>query len=158
MRIGGFIFACFICVVGCGLPVPASFFTAGTSAGPGELAYQDAEILIYLLPVAKETRAHGSDVIWERQTSPTLNQSDYFVFCVADARPNPSGSSTIGYFAVNKRNAEVWEWVVGETERNAVTSTEIEGVQKIIRRAHHIDHGTVQKYSLRPIYLGIGSR
>ena len=151
MRIGAFMLACFVCAVGCGLPAPSLLSSARIPAGPEELAYHDAEILIYLLPVAKETRARGSDIIWERESSPKLNQSDYFVFWVMNARPNPYGSSTIGYFAVNKHNADVRE--CGEDEP-AVTSPEIEGVQKILRRAHRIDQETAQKYRSRPIYLG----
>jgi hypothetical protein len=137
-------------LLACSLATPSLLSRCPVPAEPEQLAYHEAEILIYLLPVAKETRARGSDIIWERESSPRENQSDYFVFWVMNARPNPYGSSTIGYFAVNKHNADVRE--CGEDEM-VVTSPEIEGVQKILRRAHHIDQGTVQKYRYRPTYL-----
>jgi hypothetical protein len=163
MKIRAFMLACFVSAVGFGLPAPSLLFRGPTPAGPEELAYHDAEILIYLLPVAKETRARGSDIAWERESSPRLNQNDYFVFWVMNARPNPYGSSTIGYFAVNKHNADVWECGGGEADRVAVASPEIQGVQRILREALHMDQGTVQKYRFRPIDLdtkrrGAGSR
>jgi hypothetical protein len=160
MRIRAFMLACFVCAVAFGLPAPSQLSRGRTPPGPEQLAYHDAEILIYLLPVAKETRARGSDIAWERESGPSVNQDDYFVFWVTNARQNPYGSSTIGYFAVNKHNADVRQ--CGEDEP-AVTSPETEGVQKILREALHIDQGTVQKYRFRPIDLdtkrrGAGTR
>jgi len=153
MRIGAFMLACFVWAVGFASPAPSLLSRGPFPAGPEQLSYHDAEILIYLLPVAKETRARGADISWERQSSPRLNQSDYFVFWVTNARPNPYGSSTIGYFAVNKHTADLWECGGDEIDREAVTSAEIEGVQKILREANHIDQATVQKYRSRPINL-----
>jgi len=154
MRIGTFMLTCFVCALGVGSSAPSLLSRGPFPAGPEQLAYHDAEILIYLLPVAKETRSRGSDVSWERESSPRLNQSDYFVFWVMNARPNPYGSSTIGYFAVNKHTADIWE-CGGDEEINKgpVKSPEIEGVQKILREAHHIDQQTVHKYRSRPIDL-----
>jgi hypothetical protein len=153
MRIGAFMLACFICAVGFRSPAASSLPRGPSPAAPEQIAYHDAEILIYLLPVAKETRARGSDISWERQSSPRLNQSDYFVFWVTNARPNPYGSSTIGYFAVNKHTADVWECGGDGIDTEAVTSPEIVGVQKILREANHIDEASVQKYRSRPIDL-----
>ncbi len=154
MRICALVLACSVCAVSLGSPAPSLLSGGPIPAGPEQLAYHDAEILIYLLPVAKETRSRGSDIAWERELSARLNQSDYFVFWVTNARPNPYGSSTIGYFAVNKRTADVWECGgSGETDRGPLKSLEMEGVQRILRKAYHIDQQTVQKYRSRPINL-----
>jgi hypothetical protein len=157
--------ACFVCAVAFGLPAPSQLSRGRIPPGPEQLAYHDAEILIYLLPVAKETRARGSDIAWERESNPSLNQDDYFVFWVMNARPNPYGSSTIGYFAVNKHNADVRDCGGDQPAGGGppVTAPEIEGVQKILREALHIDQGTVLKYRSRPIDLdtkprGAGTR
>ncbi len=147
MRIVACLAACVISLM-CWRVVPA-FSSAGEApvAKPQEIAYHEAEILIYLLPVAKELRAGGMDVSWERQTSAKLNQEDYFVFWVVNARRVSNGSVTVGYFAVNKHTADVWDSDLKEL----VTSPEIKGVQKILRRAHRIDDHAIEEYRARPI-------
>ena len=50
------------------------------------------------------------DVGWELQTSPKLNQRDFYTYWVVNSkRPNVEGSVTVGYFSVNKHTAEVWD-------------------------------------------------
>jgi len=111
------------------------------------LGLHEAEILIYLLPDAHEVRKQGMDVGWELQTGSDFNQKDFFVFWVVNAkRPNVNGSVTLGYYAVNRHTADVWVDVVN----GFVVSKELEGVQRILRRAHHIDEATIAMYrSLR---------
>jgi hypothetical protein len=115
---------------------------------PEEIAPCEAEILIYLLPEAQELRKQGMDIGWELQTSDKLNQRDFYTFWVINSkRPNTAGSVTVGYFSVNKHTAEVWD----TNSDRVVGAAEIEGVQRILRRAHHIDEETLHKFgSLRP--------
>ena len=77
------------------------------------------------------------DIGWELQTSDKLNQRDFYTFWVINSkRPNTAGSVTVGYFSVNKHTAEVWD----TNSDRVVGAAEIEGVQRILRRAHHIDN------------------
>lgn len=115
-----------------------------------QIAPYEAEILIYLLPQAQELRKQGMDVGWELQTSPKLNQRDFYTYWVVNSkRPNVEGSVTVGYFSVNKHTAEVWD---DNNEKVKVPDAgELEGVERILRRAHHIDEETLHKFSsLRP--------
>jgi len=112
---------------------------------------EEAEILIYLLPQARELRRQGMDIGWELQTSTKFNQEDFFVFLVANTkRSYANGSVSVGYFAVNKHNAEIWSLDINRF----VSSQGIRGVQKIIRSAHHIDEAVIRRYhSRRPDIL-----
>jgi len=125
------------------------------SAGPladsfkaESITLYEAEVLIYLLPEAHEVRSQGMDVGWEQQQSPSLNLDDFFVFWVVNAkRKDVHGSVTIGFFSVNKHTADIWDNDLGDF----VVTPELQGVQRILREAHHIDEGTVQKFhSQRP--------
>jgi hypothetical protein len=113
---------------------------------PELIALHEAEILIYIMPVAQEVRKQGWDIGWELQTSTDLNQEDYFVFWVVNPkRPNVNGSVTIGYYSVNKHTADIWDDNFGKF----IEGAELEGVQAILRRAHHIDEATIQQYRSR---------
>lgn len=113
---------------------------------PEPIALYEAEILVYIMPAAQGVRKQGWDVGWELQTSPDLNQEDYFVFWVVNSkRPNVVGSVTIGYYGVNKRTADVWDDNFGKF----VEGKELKGVQAILRRAHHIDEATIRQYRSR---------
>lgn len=122
--------------------------TPPLAAPSGEIALHEAEILIYLLPQAQELRSQGMDIGWELQTSPKLKQKDFYSFWVVNSkRPNVQGSVTVGYFSVNKHTAEVWS----NDKEKTVSSAELEGVEKILRMAHHIDDATLRKFgSLHP--------
>lgn len=115
---------------------------------PERIALHEAEILIYLLPQAQELRNQGMDIGWELETSPEVNQQNFYTFWVVNSkRPNVQGSVTIGYFSVNKHTAEVWD----DDREKLVSSSELEGVQRILRQAHHIDESTLRRFSpLRP--------
>jgi hypothetical protein len=107
---------------------------------------EEAEILIYLLPQAEQLRTEQMDIGWELQTSAQLNQADFFVFWVVNnKRPNVKGSVTVGYFAVNKHTAEIYNM---NSDRD-ISTPEIDGVQKIIRKARSIDQATINRYHSR---------
>ena len=122
--------------------------TAKVATSPEQIDSHEAEILIYLLPEAQELRKRGMDVEWELQASSKLNQRDFYTYWVFNSkRPNVEGSVTVGYFSVNKHTADVWD----DDNENVVDVVELEGVERILRRAHHIDKETLQKFSsLRP--------
>ncbi len=113
---------------------------------PSLITLHEAEILIYLIPEAHELRKQGMDVGWELETGSGMNQEDFYIFSVANVkRRRVHGSAGVGFFAVNKHTADVWDAVAGEL----VTSSELEGVQRILRKAHLVDSATISKYSGR---------
>jgi hypothetical protein len=113
---------------------------------PELINIEEAEFLIYLLPEAQELRSQGMDISWELETSADLNQADFYVFWVINPkRKHHEGSVTVGYFGVNRHNAEVWS-----LDSNGLLSTpELEGAQRIIRQARSITETVVQQYHLR---------
>jgi hypothetical protein len=139
----------------CGLIVTLSAFagfrlaaqSAPHAALPEQIAPYEAEILIYVLPQAQELRKQGMDVGWEQDMSPKLNQRDFYTYWVVNSkRPNVEGSVTVGYFSVNRHTAEVWN-----DNNEQVDTSELAGIERILRRAHHIDEETLHKFSsLRP--------
>lgn len=114
---------------------------------PEPIAVHEAEILLYLLPAAKEMRREGIEIEWKLQTDLKSNQKDYYVFWDQIDVPDGTGSDVAGYYAVNKHTGDVWDLI---SDRIALT-TEIEGVQRILRRAHGIDENTIEKYRSRSI-------
>jgi len=110
------------------------------------LSATEARILVYVSPVGERLRASGSDIAMEQQTSAQLNQADYYYFWVYNAKRQSNGSVTIGYYAVNKHTADVWDTV----EQKRISSRLMVGVQRIIRESHHIDEDTMGKYRSRP--------
>jgi hypothetical protein len=110
------------------------------------LSATEARILVYVSPVGEGLRASGSDIAMEQQTSAQLNQADYYYFWVYNAKRQSNGSVTIGYYAVNKHTADVWDTV----EQKRTSSKLMVGVQRIIRESHHIDEDTMEKYRSRP--------
>ncbi len=130
---------------------PALPRVAASPSDARPLSLEEAEILIYLLPEAHELRRQSMDVSWELENGEKLNQSDFFIFWVTNAkRPHHEGSVTVGHFGINKHNAEIWS-----LDGNQFVSTpEIEGAQKIIRRANSMDQSVIQQYhSRRPDIL-----
>jgi hypothetical protein len=117
--------------------------TTADSCRPSELKKYEAEILIYLTPEASEARKAGEKVSWELQSSVKLNQNDFFVFYLYNVGAPESSSPTIGYFAVNKHTAEVWNM----NSKELLHSAELLSVGEIFRRGHCIDEQTVRSYS-----------
>ena len=117
-----------------------------TPAQPQLIALYEAEILIYLLPEAHEVRRQGMEIGWELQANPAYNLEDFYVFWIVNAkRPRVHGSVTIGFFGVNKHTADVW----AEGIERFVVTPELVGVQGILRKSHHIDEATIEKYRSR---------
>src|SRR5579863_6456895 len=107
----------------------------------------EAEIEIYVLPVGESERQKGLDIAMEAQTSAQLDQENYYYFWVYNVKREQSeGPVTVGYYAVNKHTAEVWD----TNEKKQISSKLISGVQGIIRESHHIDKGTTERYHSRP--------
>jgi len=109
-----------------------------------KISLHEAEILIYLLPAAVEVRRQGMDVAWELQDSDAYNQKDFYIFWVYNKDRTGTASVTIGYFAVNKHKADVWDLVFD----SLVQGKEIERVQTILRRAHAITEDTVRRFRM----------
>jgi len=111
------------------------------------LTATEARVLVYISPVGEKLRASGLDIAMEQQTSPQLNQANYYYFWVYNAKRRQSaGSVTIGYYAVNKHTGQIWD----TDEKKEISSKLVRGVQAIIRRSHHIDEATTEKYANRP--------
>ena len=135
-------------------------FPPGSNGGAAKdnaatvLELHEAEILIYVMPASTRTRADGFEVGWEQTTGPTLNQKDYYYFWVYNAtRHNPNGSVTIGNFAVNKHTADVLD--DDASPAVLLDSKELRGVQRILRRAHHIGQDQIKRYRHCPVeYVG----
>ncbi len=109
---------------------------------PETITLPEAEILVYLLPDSHDVRAQGMEVAWVQDTGPELNHKDYFYFFVYNAKRQYAASVTIGHFAVDKHTGEVWDSVLWEKR----SSPEIEGVQRIIRKAHAIGPDVLEKF------------
>lgn len=97
--------------------LPSLFLTIESAIAKGvtpptvasEISIVEAEILLYVSPIAERVRANNSDIAMELQTSAKLNQDDYYFFWVYDSVRHSNGSVTVGYYAVNKHTAEVWD-------------------------------------------------
>ena len=137
--------------LGLALVLLGALHATGDRAGPSDnvstLSAVEARILVYISPVGQRQREQGTDIAMEAQSSAQLNQADYYYFWVYDAkRREPSGSVTVGYYAVNRHTADVWDADL----REPVSSRVLSGVQAIIRESRHIDRGTIEKYRSRP--------
>jgi len=125
------------------LSVPGPWTEASTGATP--LTQAEARILLYVSPAGQRLRDRGLDIAMELQTSEKLNQADYYYFWVYDSKKRSNGSVTVGYYAVNKHTADLWD-----TETKARISSElVSGVQRIVRESHHIDQTTIAEYRKR---------
>lgn len=96
-----------------------------------ELTKYDAEILLCLLPASMALRHKGRSVAWEEQTSSAMNRKDFYVFYVYDASASVNSSPTVGYFAINKHTAEVWN--IGAVD--FVQSDDLLAVQRRVAHA-----------------------
>jgi hypothetical protein len=139
---------CILAIVSLVIPKKAVSQPSQTSSSPEPIALYEGQILIYLLPQGRELRNQGMDIGSELQTNEKLNQRDFYTFQVFNSkRADVHGSTTIGYFSVNKHTAEIWD----DDNQKQVSTAELEGIQKILRQAHDIDASTVRKFgTLRP--------
>ncbi|HZR30948.1 MAG TPA: hypothetical protein VFA76_03725 [Terriglobales bacterium] len=96
-----------------------------------KISVRDAEILLYLMPVADELRAEEMDVGWKREPGVEEYRQGAYAFRLENARRyNPNGSVTIGYFLVDKCTGIIRQDETGEV----VTSPMVRGVQRIMTR------------------------
>jgi hypothetical protein len=116
-----------------------------TPCQPSELTKYDAEVLLYVLPASVNVRHAGGKEGWEEQTSSALNHRDFFVFYVYDLSTPDSASPTVGYFAINKHTAEVWD--IGAKE--FLQSEDLLAIQRILRHGHCVDDKTLKVYTSR---------
>jgi hypothetical protein len=101
---------------------------AAAESNCAAISSRDAEILIYLMPVADQLRAEGMDIGWERQPTIEKQNPGAYAFWVYNSRRPSDGSITIGYYLVNKCTGVVREDETGEV----VTSPVMERVRKIM--------------------------
>ena len=123
---------------------PERAFSVSTRT-PSTIAVHEAEILVYLLPASFVVRAQGMEVGWEFLDHESYNHEDYFVFWVMNATRKHVGSVLIGFFAINKHTADVWDIEI----REMVEGKELAFVQSILRRAHNIDEETINTFRAR---------
>lgn len=109
---------------------------------PEVISLTDAEILIYLLPQARDVRNQGGEISWKLESGVSQNTRDFYNFWVVGPLKPGEASNTIGYFSVNKQTAEIWNAVLGKR----ISDEEVQGVQKILREGHHIDAQTLNRY------------
>jgi len=114
---------------------------------PKDLSLSEAKILVFASPFAEALRRTGTDIGVELQTSSELNQADYYYFWVYNAkRVHSGGSVTVGYYAINKHTADVWNVDTGRRESGRLLGD----IQTVMRDAHAIEKSAVQRYQSNP--------
>ena len=104
-----------------------------------KLTRTEAEILVYLMPAAKQLRTHGFDVGWEIRGD---EDSFHFSFYNSKRKCKEGCSVMVGNYTVNALTA-----VVSDDDLNKVVSNqEMCGVEAILRRAHHIPQNVLQHH------------
>lgn len=104
---------------------------------------EEAEILIYAMPGAQAERENGKDVACTPETNKEYDHENFYYFwVVGTGEAHHEGSITLGYFAVNKHTSDIWEYATMEH----IQSAQLLGIQKIIRKYHHIDEAVLKKY------------
>lgn len=120
---------------------------SGANETQKDLSLSEAKILVFASPFAENLRRTGTDIGVELQTSSKLNQADYYYFWVYNAeRVHSGGSATVGYYAINKHTADVWNVDTGKRESGKLLGD----VQAIMRDAHAIGKSVVQRYQSSP--------
>jgi hypothetical protein len=107
----------------------------------------EAKIVIFVSPIAEEIRRKGMDIGVELQSSSQLNQNNFYYFWVYNnKRTDLGGSVTIGYYAVSKYTADVWN-----VDSSQLVSGGLLGdIQAILRAEHGIDESVVKRYQSSP--------
>ncbi len=101
----------------------------------------EAQILLYVTPIANRVRASGGDVGMDLESRANAPGEDFYYYQLRDAKA-PRRGQLVGNFAVNKHTAQVWDNDQHQQLHGAVMS----GVQAIIRRAHNIDQAALRRY------------
>ncbi len=111
-----------------------------------QISETDAKILVYLSPLADTVRAAGGDIVMELSPPSKELGNDFFYYRMGDYK-SKSPSNLVGFSAVNKYTAQVWD-TDGHVE---VSDAVLRGVQAIIRKANHIDARVMTQYGrLKP--------
>jgi hypothetical protein len=108
----------------------------------------EAEALVALVPEVKDLIAEGHDVQFAPSETSHFNAEAYFGFYVWI--PNPVSSGIIGRYAVNKRTADLWDWMLSAW----VCSPAIDERQAEIRQEHSITAEVIDQYRGIPTDIG----
>ncbi len=100
------------------LSMVATLPSAAAESTCKDVSLIDAQILIYLLPVADQLRAQGMDIGWERQPALEAERPDHYSFWVYNSRRVSAGSVTIGYYNVDRCTGVVREAETGKIVSN----------------------------------------
>lgn len=136
--------AALIVLVALAWPLGTARPKTGAPTRATRLTFGEAQVLVYLTPAAAQVRSSpGCDVDWELQRI----ARPFWVFWVLDSCAGRNQSPTVGYYAVNSRTAQVWDAGLADL----VSSRELDRVEGILRRAHHIGRRVLAQYGrLRP--------
>jgi len=118
------------------------------------IAKHEAEIIVYLLPAAREVRSkYAKEHVragWELQHDSGKSQQDYYSFRLfAVGKHVTGGSGLLGYYTVNGYTVDVWD-ESSEDKPQLVEDDELSGVQRILRQAHNIGPEEIAKYRNAP--------
>lgn len=136
------------------LLIPITFAFLAHASGPRSAATRltddEARILLYVTPAAVSARRTGTDVDVER-SEPTKQfpAADYFVAAIVSRRPtgvSALGNGLLGYFAVDKRTADV----ESNVDFTPVKGKELGRVQGWMRHEHCI----LIQHSKKQLLLG----
>src|SRR5215510_9109654 len=94
-----------------------------------EFSVDEAQLLLYLLPVAHDIRTQGFDT--EAAFDPGGSDKRQMTFMVQVTGRDTTGSVLVGHFGVDRVSGEITNLTLGVK----VTSKEIEGVRRILMRA-----------------------
>lgn len=135
-----------LCDAAWGGDVPAKRAEHASAALP-TITEWEASLLLYVLPPAHRIRSVGKDVQWFADPyHPEANYDLYFIFWLK-AEPSPdTASDSLGWYAVNRFTGDVWDF----TSDERVTDREVEGVARILRKAHGIEEKQIKKYRSIP--------
>ncbi len=131
---------------GTALMIPRLTRSAAVAQNAMQISETDAKILLYVSPVADTVRAGGGDVVMEL-SPPSKELGNAFLYYRMGDYKSKSPSNLVGFFAVNKYTAQVWD-TDGHVE---VSDAVLRGIQAIIRKANHIDARAMAQYGrLKP--------
>ncbi len=112
-----------------------------TAQAATPLTETEAQVLLYVTPIAFKVRASGGDVGMDLESRANAPGEDFYYYQLRDSKA-PRRGQLVGNFAVNKHTAQVWDNDQHQQLHGAVLS----GVQAIIRRTHNIDQVALRRY------------
>jgi len=108
----------------------------------------EARALVAMIPAVHQARIEGFEIIYGLVDDSANYTSDYYVYRIVVRTDAPSG--LIGFYAVNKWTADVWNAVLTVWE----CSPELEKVQAAMRSLHGINDEVIAAYRDKPFYTG----